>query len=967
MKIKGIVMKKLRLAAALIFCGLLLCTGCGGRKSEQYRREGDTLLRLGQLEEAKNAYQRAQEMNPENASAKLGMGRCLLLEGETDDAMESFRAAISIDPASVPAYEEAVHILLRQNEGGQALTMAEALKEKNLREGTRLAAHVLQKTNRIQEAMEILKTLAEQYPDDVKVKKELIAVALESGNAAEAELIIRSLLETGADQSDLTALNLMLVEACRAQGKNGQIAEEYEQLAREKPGDTAIELSLIQALLGAGRLEDAVREARVYHEKNPDSGWSNHILGTCLLAQKNFGEALPHLERASALLPNQHIVSRNLALAQKGGQGRDGGVTARPVPVSKKETGFENLAEAAHEALPRDWLGLWKHAALKPMLARRADFLNSGDLNVSETLALAAFCDNNKAALEQLIEELPAESPLRGFFDAVNSRNADLFVQHMKNWKETDEQRIVLRANAEGLGLAMLGARLQGVEILSRAISASPEYGITYYNLAQVLRAAGQHEIAARALQKLLAIAVNNVDIHYLLWITLREAGAKAEAQRAAEVAFSLFPEREGTNMNLAQVYLESHNLPLAEEVLRRAMLNFPESQRFKAAMARLLLHANRLDELPAFMEDFNVEEGDAAGFLGDMAGFHFAARKDWDKVLAITGPYLEEDAPPFFKWLRALAFLQSGINEEASKVIESIKTPANPQERICLAVFLDQSPDTREEASLIKALRESPEALRNYVLALAYLAVPSYVPAMEKMKAADNIAGGHPLLAVTALDCAAKALPVDEQQKVLEEFSGRYPDSARMWLSLARLHGVMENTEAQGNALEKAVEIAPAFAEAWRQRAYFLERQEAIEEAIPAYERLLELVPDDLAGNNNLAYCLLLTEGDLDKALAHAERAKNMRPTEPNVLHTLGLVQLRRGDLEKSADNLKLAITLRPADPTFLLDYGQLLIAQNSTEEAVVQIETALKYSAQIGLPFPRRAEAENILRRYK
>ena len=45
-------------------CVVLLAAGCSGRRSEQYRGEGDTELKLGNIDEARAAYQKSAETNP---------------------------------------------------------------------------------------------------------------------------------------------------------------------------------------------------------------------------------------------------------------------------------------------------------------------------------------------------------------------------------------------------------------------------------------------------------------------------------------------------------------------------------------------------------------------------------------------------------------------------------------------------------------------------------------------------------------------------------------------------------------------------------------------------------------------------------------------------------------------------------------------------------------------------------------
>ena len=110
----------------------------------------------------------------------------------------------------------------------------------------------------------------------------------------------------------------------------------------------------------------------------------------------------------------------------------------------------------------------------------------------------------------------------------------------------------------------------------------------------------------------------------------------------------------------------------------------------------------------------------------------------------------------------------------------------------------------------------------------------------------------------------------------------------------------------------------------------------------------------------NNISYFITKTGGDLEVAIDYAKRALEAIPYSPNVLHTLGWAQLESGLLEEAEKNLKSSLQQRPGDPTITLDYGRLLIAQGKVEEGMAQLQSAITYSDQLGIDFPRRAEAE-------
>jgi len=125
--------------------------------------------------------------------------------------------------------------------------------------------------------------------------------------------------------------------------------------------------------------------------------------------------------------------------------------------------------------------------------------------------------------------------------------------------------------------------------------------------------------------------------------------------------------------------------------------------------------------------------------------------------------------------------------------------------------------------------------------------------------------------------------------------------------------------------------------------------------------------LPEDPYASNNLAYCILQTDGDAKEALQLAQKALEKLPRNAEVIHTLGLAQVRTGDAEEGRKNLTVALEMRPGDPTLMLDYGKLLIEQNQVDEGRNNIQLALRYAGQLGLDFPRKAEAEQAVNQGK
>ena len=59
---------------------------------------GQVLGELGNGERARPAFARALELDPERASVHYSLGEILLVEGDIDSALESFKRCIQCDP-----------------------------------------------------------------------------------------------------------------------------------------------------------------------------------------------------------------------------------------------------------------------------------------------------------------------------------------------------------------------------------------------------------------------------------------------------------------------------------------------------------------------------------------------------------------------------------------------------------------------------------------------------------------------------------------------------------------------------------------------------------------------------------------------------------------------------------------------------------------------------------------------------
>jgi Flp pilus assembly protein TadD len=103
------------------------------------------------------------------------------------------------------------------------------------------------------------------------------------------------------------------------------------------------------------------------------------------------------------------------------------------------------------------------------------------------------------------------------------------------------------------------------------------------------------------------------------------------------------------------------------------------------------------------------------------------------------------------------------------------------------------------------------------------------------------------------------------------------------------------------------------------------------------------------------------LRDQDPEKAMSHANRARELAPDSPEVLDTYGMLLLQKGDKAKAVRVLRRAVEARPKSPTLRFHLAQALAEKGEKEEARGQLGPVLESK----VAFPKREEAQALLER--
>jgi tetratricopeptide (TPR) repeat protein len=144
---------------------------------------------------------------------------------------------------------------------------------------------------------------------------------------------------------------------------------------------------------------------------------------------------------------------------------------------------------------------------------------------------------------------------------------------------------------------------------------------------------------------------------------------------------------------------------------------------------------------------------------------------------------------------------------------------------------------------------------------------------------------------------------------------------------------------------------------------ASVLTSQNAVDEAIAAYDAVLRMNPRNIFSANNLASLLAEYKSDapnLERAFLLSRDFEREAP-HPLFLDTLGWVRLKMGHSEEALRIMRQAITKAPDLPTLNYHLGAALYRSGKNAEAKVYLAKAVRSTEQ----FPGRREAQQLLAR--
>ena len=872
----------------------------------------------GKTEEARGEYRRLAEKYPNVATVREQLVRYALAEKDFAEARKYQQELKKLAPEGTGADILEARILMgEKNHVGAAKILEEVVKKFPRSADARYFLAVAETAQgRLPEAVSNMEVVMNLVPGFRRGQELLVNLYFETGQAEKAEPILRTLRET-----------------MKTQGSEA----EQERVDR------------IDAMIEAerGRPKEAEKKLREYLKKNPGDGVSWMALGDALLSQ--WQEAEGKGNKAEAQRQRDEAEKAYLEGWKTGDQPQRALftltrfylVTDRPDEATKLVETVTKEEEPNKGALRDDLASLALLARLyeqkgntagSDKVYERIEKVNPGNilglLARADRLGQAGKRSEATAALEEAVKRMPKDLTIRrrltGSLVMEKKYEQALAVVDEGMGVATEaSDRLVLSDLKASVMLSMMNAD-GAVALLKKALADAEQAGLTTettgarYRLGSILEVRGDSTGAMEAFRQVLKIAPDFLDARVGLMRLYAMEGRGPEARLEA-----LETLRGGTAvlpayLTLGDLSLNSGNLEEAQKQYQTAVEKFPESGLAKRGLGVTYLR-----------------QGEKAKGLATLRESLELSKWDFSEMRVVT---------------QALVMVKE--YDEAMKILKegSGKTSVKGGGEFLMGEV------EKERKDLTKACGYYEEAVK------ASPDNPVYVVTLGKTCLANKDYG--------------------RTKELAEEMLKKDPRFGDGYQLLLGVYEGQKDVAGEEEVFQRWMKASPNNVPAVNNYAYFLVDQNKASQAMSVMEDL-KRKSQGTAEYTLYQPQLLDTEGwiwysmgDYSKARDVLEKAREVRPRQPEVLRHLGLTYARLAEQAKARGNQaqeqmyleeagKMARVLAETevnDPEQQIGLARQLAMEGKLDEAVGRLRQAIAASG--GGARARRGLVEMLVR---
>lgn len=276
----------------------------------------------------------------------------------------------------------------------------------------------------------------------------------------------------------------------------------------------------------------------------------------------------------------------------------------------------------------------------------------------------------------------------------------------------------------------------------------------------------------------------------------------------------------------------------------------------------------------------------------------------------------LEKAAPqlPSVQVLQALMAAADGRAAAAEAQLRKLYKPGDAESRDALVRVLQLQRKSAEAVSLLEAeVKAKPDRAQ-----------------LRQQLAEAHLAAGKPEAAL------------EQYREIVAHDDAAVTPRLLMGYVLMALN---RNGEA-ASVLSQAMQKEPKNAKALFLYAQSLERQNKTAEALAGYRQVLAVEPSNALAQNNIAFLLADTGGDLNEAQQLASRAMQASNNAPVFMDTLGYIYLKQRKTDLALQTFQSLVQKDPENSTYRFHLGLAMAEKGQRAEARDEMEKALRRS---------------------
>lgn len=649
------------------------------------------LMRQGKFSEAETLVTEASQLNPKHHDLWYVRGELFVARQEFNAAVQAYSRAVELVPAHFPAR------IARASAMMQLGRHKEALQDLNF----------VRSYDRLDPQSAYLMSLALAADGQHRAAKDALN---------EADLIIRNTNPAFLRNHAPTMLTAATINY--AQGKVDEARTYLEDYVEMVPSHSGAKRLLAQILVGKREPKRAAELLSQLLKENPDNWRDLSLMGAALMQLNRSEEAQKYFERAAELNPDGEAVRTRLAM-------------------SKLLTGESDLAVQELKASLQENPGSKRQAALLGFL-----HLNRGEVDQAIAIAkeLIAQKPDNPLALNLLGGALMAKGDRAGarsnFEKALSispsyrpamGNLARLELQDGNTAKARQLYLDALRRNVndaaamKALGqIAELDKDLESaVQWYEKAVAADRKDVATQIALIRAYQQLGKSDRVAFLLHELKQGNAANIAVLEAVGKLELSTGSKEKAAKTFQRMANLRPDSADDLSQIAQLQIAADDTEGAYNTLRRAVWVEPRHAGALSALIRLEARTRRVDDALRRAEQFRSNWPDSD--LGhQLLGEVLVNQKRYDEAIAAFRQALEKSESVENVLRLHLALRAASRNEEALRILRqhADRFGEDPRfARALAAAYIDtQEYDTaiREHERILGRAPNDPAVLNN-------------------------------------------------------------------------------------------------------------------------------------------------------------------------------------------------------------------------------------------------------------